>query len=124
MLDDDFRIRIQSLELTDELDAFSCIALRIFRISEDNGKLRNDPKAAYSRSQGEGVLGTEIFIHFLQIFVRTRFGSEEDHGAPGPADSFERGVRILHHDVGAAFTPPSHFERGHPVYEFTRVLFS
>src|ERR1700720_1746128 len=39
------------------------------------------------------------------------------------ADGFERGVGIFHHDVSAAFAPPSHAQRSHAVCQFASVFF-
>jgi hypothetical protein len=53
----DFRIGVQPLQLSNELDAIACVALGIFRVSEDDGELRNDVKAANALGQRQRVFG-------------------------------------------------------------------
>jgi hypothetical protein len=92
MLDDDFGVRIQALQLSNKPNAIARITVRIFWISEDNRKLRDDAKPAYAGSQSQSILGGEIFVHLLENLVRPGFGAEKDHGATGPPKGFEGGV--------------------------------
>ena len=106
------------------MNALPRVTLRIFWISENNGELGNDAEAPYSRSERERVLGTQVFVHLLQVFVRSRFGAEKNHGATRAADGFEGSVRVFHHDVSTPLAPPSHIERGHPIRQFTSMIFA
>src|ERR1700730_11662376 len=70
MFDDNLRVWIKPLQLTDELDAILRVSFRILRISEDDGKFGNDSKAANARGERQSIFRAQVFVHLLQDLVR------------------------------------------------------
>src|SRR5262249_51269166 len=48
VINDDFGMRIDSLDLPNEIERLSRVPLRIARIADDKGKFRNDSELAYA----------------------------------------------------------------------------
>src|SRR5204862_3706884 len=83
---DDFGIRIQLLDGSDEAKTFGRVALRVFRISYDERKLGNDVEVTDAPGEFECLLRSKLLVHLLQHPVGAGFRSKENHFGSGAAD--------------------------------------
>ena len=124
MLHDDLRRRVDLLDLADEADALSSVALGVLRIANDEGKLRNDAEVPNPLRQREGLLGLQLLVHLAQHPIGAGFGAEENHRRAGPFQGPERLIRIAEHRVHPGFAPPAQLQGREAAGEFTRVIFA
>ena len=124
MLHDDLRAGIDSFEFANEADRFSRVALWIVGVADDKRKFGDDAELARAMGHSQGFFGGDAFLHFLEYPIGAGFRAEEDHGAAGFSDGFQRCIRVTRHNVDARFTPPSKVEGREPVSQFTGVIFA